>query len=88
MLNKGVDGFVYDDQGRVCGVRSGDEVAKCKMVICDPSYAEPTRTEVRGQVIRAICILGAPIPETKKSGRQTCIVLSNHFASEAAQAKE
>mmetsp|Transcript_43298 Transcript_43298/g.68597 ORF Transcript_43298/g.68597 Transcript_43298/m.68597 type:complete len:456 (-) Transcript_43298:53-1420(-) len=65
MLNKGVDGFVYDDQGRVCGVRSGDEVAKCKMVICDPSYAEPTRTEVRGQVIRAICILGAPIPETK-----------------------
>ncbi|CAK9114066.1 unnamed protein product [Durusdinium trenchii] len=65
MLNKSVDGFVYDEQGRVCGVRSGDEVAKCKMVICDPSYAEPTRTEVRGQVIRAICILGAPIPETK-----------------------
>eukprot|EP00930_Biecheleria_cincta_P092258 TRINITY_DN820_c0_g1_i3.p1 TRINITY_DN820_c0_g1~~TRINITY_DN820_c0_g1_i3.p1 ORF type:complete len:490 (-),score=99.92 TRINITY_DN820_c0_g1_i3:180-1547(-) len=65
MLNKGVDGFVYGDDGRVCGVKSGDEVAKCKMVICDPSYAEPNRTQVQGQIIRAICILGAPIPDTK-----------------------
>jgi len=65
MLNKGVDEFVYGADGRVCGVKSGDEVAKCKMVICDPSYAEPNRTQATCQVIRAICILGAPIPETK-----------------------
>eukprot|EP00439_Symbiodinium_sp_Y106_P056020 s877_g7.t2 len=28
MLNKSVDGFAYDDTGKVCGVKSGDEVAK------------------------------------------------------------
>lgn len=65
MLNKPVDGLVYDDAGKVCGVRSGDEVARSKMVICDPSYAEKTRYAVKGSIIRAICILGAPIPETK-----------------------
>jgi len=65
MLNQGIDGFVYGEDGRVCGVKSGEQVAKCSMVICDPSYCEPNRTEVRGHIIRAICILGAPIPETK-----------------------
>lgn len=70
MLHKQVDGFVYDEQGTVCGVKSKaedgtEEVAKCKMVICDPSYAEPKRSRATRQIIRAICILGAPIPETK-----------------------
>lgn len=65
MLNKPVHGFVYGEDGRVCGVKSGDEVARSKMVICDPSYAEPQRTELRGHVIRAICILNAPLPEAK-----------------------
>lgn len=65
MLNKPVDGFVYDEAGKVCGVKSGEEVARCKMVICDPSYAAPTKTQVCGQVIRCICLLGAPIPDCK-----------------------
>lgn len=65
MLNKPVDGFVYGADGKVCGVKSGDEVAKCKMVICDPSYLAPEKTKVVGQIVRAICILGAPIPHTK-----------------------
>mmetsp|Transcript_25621 Transcript_25621/g.59684 ORF Transcript_25621/g.59684 Transcript_25621/m.59684 type:complete len:456 (+) Transcript_25621:62-1429(+) len=65
MLNKPVDGFVYGDDGKVCGVKSGGEVAKCKMVVCDPSYAPPEKTTTKGKIIRAICILGAPIPETK-----------------------
>ncbi|CAE8732228.1 unnamed protein product, partial [Polarella glacialis] len=70
MLNKPFDGFVYNDEGKVCGVKSGEEVAKCKMVICDPSYSEPHRTNLKGHIIRAICILGAPIPETKNSDGQ------------------
>jgi len=71
MLHKPIDGFVYGEDGKVCGVRSGEEVAKCKMVICDPSYVEGSKKyEVRGQIIRTICILGAPIPETTtKEGR-------------------
>jgi len=66
MLHKPVDGFVYDEPGKVCGVKSGEEVAKCKMVICDPSYADMTKkSKATKQIVRAICILGAPIPETK-----------------------
>merc|ERR1719231_399159 len=64
MLHKNVDGFVYDGEGKVCGVKSGEEVAKCKMVICDPSYAEETKSKPTAKIIRAICILGAPIPDT------------------------
>jgi Rab GDP dissociation inhibitor len=65
MLHKSVDGFEYDADGKVCGVRSGDEVAKCKMVICDPSYAVAEKSRPTRRIIRKICILGAPIPDTK-----------------------
>eukprot|EP00928_Gymnodinium_smaydae_P050351 TRINITY_DN3390_c0_g1_i2.p1 TRINITY_DN3390_c0_g1~~TRINITY_DN3390_c0_g1_i2.p1 ORF type:complete len:456 (+),score=113.39 TRINITY_DN3390_c0_g1_i2:78-1445(+) len=65
MLDKKVDGFVFGDDGKVCGVRSGEEVAKCKMVICDPSYAAETKSKSVAKIVRAICILNAPIPDTK-----------------------
>lgn len=65
MLNKPVDGFEYDESGKVCGVRSGEEVARAPMVICDPSYAPNSKSETRAYIIRAICILGAPIPDTR-----------------------
>merc|ERR1719331_1081512 len=58
MLDKPVDGFVYDEAGKVCGVKSGEEVAKCGMVICDPSYAPPKKSKLTKQIIRKICILG------------------------------
>jgi len=67
MLNRGVDSFEYDENGMVCGVRSGDEVAKCKMVVCDPSYCEPQKKMVVGRIIRNICLLGAPIPNTNNA---------------------
>lgn len=37
MLDKPVDEIVMEN-GKVVGVKSGDEVARCDMVICDPSY--------------------------------------------------
>lgn len=37
MLDKPVDEIVMQD-GKVIGVRSGEEIAKCKQVYCDPSY--------------------------------------------------
>ena len=33
MLDKPVDELVVDETGKVIGVKSGDEVAKCKQVI-------------------------------------------------------
>lgn len=37
MLDKPIDEIVVEG-GRVVGVRSGSEIAKCKQVYCDPSY--------------------------------------------------
>lgn len=64
MLDKPVDEIVLDDEGKVVGVKSGDEVAKCKQVYCDPSYV-PNRVKKVGQVVRCICLLDHPIPNTK-----------------------
>ncbi|KAG0059636.1 Rab GDP dissociation inhibitor alpha [Linnemannia elongata] len=62
MLDKKVDEIVYEN-GKVVGVRSGDEIAKCSQVICDPSYA-PEKVHTTDRVIRAICLLKGPIPNT------------------------
>ena len=36
-LHKDRNGIVYGNDGKVCGVKSGEEAAKCNIVICDPS---------------------------------------------------
>ena len=41
MLDKQIDEIVMEG-GKVVGVRSGSETAKCKQVYCDPSYARST----------------------------------------------
>ena len=64
MLDKDVDEIIYDpSSGKVSGVRSGSEIVKTKAVICDPSYA-PSKTRMVGKVVRAICLLRHPIPNT------------------------
>jgi Rab GDP dissociation inhibitor len=75
MLDKPVDEIVMQD-GKVVGVKSGEETAKCKMVICDPSYL-PGSVKKVGQVIRAICILNHPIPNTKDSLSVQIIIPQN-----------
>jgi len=65
MLNTPVDGLIFGDDGKVVGVRSGDSSAKAPLVICDPSYVRDLgKTKAVGKVIRAICILDHPIPDT------------------------
>ncbi|XP_055509389.1 rab GDP dissociation inhibitor beta [Leucoraja erinacea] len=59
MLNKPIEEIVMEN-GRVVGVKSEGEVARCKQLICDPSYVSD-RVKKVGQVIRVICILGHPI---------------------------
>eukprot|EP00919_Chromeraceae_sp_WS-2016_P015138 GHVR01035586.1.p1 GENE.GHVR01035586.1~~GHVR01035586.1.p1 ORF type:complete len:464 (-),score=69.64 GHVR01035586.1:21-1412(-) len=76
MLNKPIAGFEYDSSGCVSGViATTGEVAKCKMVICDPSYVKDTpKVRVTGKVIRAICILSEPIPSTNKANSLQIII--------------
>lgn len=64
MLDKPVDEIVFGDDGKVVGVRSGEEIAKCKQVYCDPSYI-PDKVRKTGQVIRCICLLDHPVTNTK-----------------------
>jgi len=49
MLDKPADEIVVNELGEVIGVKSGEETAKCKMVICDPSYV-PDRCKKVGKV--------------------------------------
>jgi len=93
MLDKPVDEIVVEN-GKVVGVRSGSEVAKCKMVIADPSYFS-NGVKKSGQVVRAICILDHPVGNTndslstqiiipqieanRKSDIYVCCISSAHF---------
>jgi len=65
MLDKPVDEIVMEG-GKVVGVRSGSETARCKQVYCDPTYVKEQVKKV-GQVVRCICLLDHPIPNTKDS---------------------
>jgi len=75
MLNKKVDEIVYEN-GKVVGVKSGGEIAKCDKVICDPSYAKDKVTKV-GQVVRAIVIMEHPIANTDEADSVQVIIPQN-----------
>ncbi|XP_074281292.1 guanosine nucleotide diphosphate dissociation inhibitor 2-like [Silene latifolia] len=66
MLNKPDCKVEFDDEGKVIGVTSEGETAKCKKVVCDPSYLSNKVRKV-GKVARAIAIMSHPIPNTGDS---------------------
>uniref|UniRef100_A0A0E0KBZ7 Guanosine nucleotide diphosphate dissociation inhibitor n=1 Tax=Oryza punctata TaxID=4537 RepID=A0A0E0KBZ7_ORYPU len=66
MLNKAECKVEFDENGKAYGVTSEGETAKCKKVVCDPSYL-PDKVKKVGRVARAICIMKHPIPDTKDS---------------------
>lgn len=72
MLDKPVDEILRDEDGRVCGIRSGEEVVKCQAIFADPSYV-PRRVDSSHRVIRAICLLNHPIPSTDK--KDSCQII-------------
>ena len=64
MLNTKVDEILFQD-GKVVGIKSGAEEAKAPLIICDPSYAQSyKKVKASGKIVRAICILDHPIPNT------------------------
>ncbi|GJN37045.1 hypothetical protein PR202_gb25966 [Eleusine coracana subsp. coracana] len=66
MLNKPECKVEFDENGKAYGVTSEGETAKCKKVVCDPSYL-PEKVKKAGKVARAICIMKDPLPDTKDS---------------------
>lgn len=74
MLNTNIDEILFDGDGKVTGVRSGENFAKAPIVICDPSYTTQDRLRPNEQVIRAICLLDHPIPETNDAASCQIII--------------
>ncbi|OMJ77697.1 hypothetical protein SteCoe_22643 [Stentor coeruleus] len=65
MLNKNIDEILFNEDGKVVGIRSGEEIARAPVILCDPSYALSLgKVRPAGRVIRAICILNHDIPDT------------------------
>lgn len=75
MLDKPIDEIVYDKEtGKVTGVRSGEEVAEAPIVIGDPTYF-PEKVRKTGQrVIRAMCLLDHPVPNTNDADSLQIII--------------
>jgi len=75
MLRTNADEILMEG-GKVVGIKSGTDKAMAPLVICDPSYVlnMPGRVKKIGQVIRCICILNHPIPDTNNSGSCQIII--------------
>jgi len=76
MLHRPVEEFIFGEDGRISGVKTEGEVAKTTIVIASPDYF-PAKVKVTGQVIRAICIMDHPIPDTKDSASVQVIIPGN-----------
>lgn len=74
MLNRDVDEIVFNENGQACGVKSGNEMATAKMVIGDPSYFPREKIRPTGQVVRCICFLNHPIPNTNDNASAQIII--------------
>jgi len=86
MLDKKVDEIVTGSDGKFVGVRCGEETVKAKQVIGDPSYfgagqAAPNGGKVKvveeGKVVRAICVLKHPIPDTEAADSVQIVIPQN-----------
>ena len=75
MLTKPVEEVIMQN-GKVIGIKSEGEIARCKQLICDPSYVKD-RVEKVGQVIRVICILSHPIKNTNDANSCQIIIPQN-----------
>lgn len=64
MLNTDCNEILFDDAGKVTGIKSGDQTATAPLVICDPTYAPDKMLKPGNLIIRAIIIMNHPIPET------------------------
>jgi len=75
MLNQDIDEIMFNENGEAYGVKAnGNQMAKAKMVIGDPSYFPPEKIKPTGVVVRCICILNHPIPNTNESESVNIII--------------
>eukprot|EP00520_Triparma_pacifica_P003764 CAMPEP_0118656808 /NCGR_PEP_ID=MMETSP0785-20121206/13679_1 /TAXON_ID=91992 /ORGANISM="Bolidomonas pacifica, Strain CCMP 1866" /LENGTH=489 /DNA_ID=CAMNT_0006549677 /DNA_START=41 /DNA_END=1506 /DNA_ORIENTATION=- len=83
MLNADVKSVLFDDDGAAWGVKVDVEdmmtgkkelqAAKATMIIGDPSYFPKEKVRTTGQVVRSICFLNHPIPNTNNA--ESCQII-------------
>uniref|UniRef100_A0A7S3L6F5 Rab GDP dissociation inhibitor n=1 Tax=Amphora coffeiformis TaxID=265554 RepID=A0A7S3L6F5_9STRA len=64
MLNQDIDEICFNEEGKAYGVKAGNQMAKANLVIGDPSYFPQEKIKPTGVVVRCICILNHPVPNT------------------------
>jgi Rab GDP dissociation inhibitor len=64
MLNQDIDEVLFDESGKAYGIKAGNQMAKANLVIGDPSYFPQEKIKPTGVVVRCICILNHPVPNT------------------------
>jgi len=82
MLNTEVEEILYDESGKVSGIkatmkdREGEAMkfeTKCRMIVSDPTYF-PEKVRPAGHLLKAICILNHPIDKTDNSDSLQLII--------------
>jgi len=77
MLNRDVDEILFDGDGKAYGIMCSEDgqkmMAKAPMVIGDPSYFGQEKIKPTSQVVRSICLLNHPIPDTNDESAQIVI---------------
>lgn len=77
MLSKPIEEIQYDQAtGKFTGVKSEGEVVKAKFVIGDPTYF-PDKIKKIGKVVRIICFLNHPIPNTGDADSLQIVIPQN-----------
>ncbi|KAI0463754.1 Rab GDP dissociation inhibitor alpha [Komagataella kurtzmanii] len=79
MLDTPIEEVFYDDDGKFTGVRTKEGVAKAPIVIADPTYFPEKVKKVGQKVIRAICILNHPVPNTHDTDSAQIIIPQNQI---------
>ena len=64
MLNTTCDEITFAEDGKVTGIKMGENNATAPLIICDPSYCGNDKLKPTGKSIRATCFLDHPIPDT------------------------
>jgi len=71
MLNRDVDEILFDNDGKAIGIMSSEDgkkmMAKAPMIVGDPSYFAQDKIKATSQVVRCICLLNHPIPDTNEN---------------------
>ena len=75
MLQKEIQEILVEN-GKFVGVKSDGEIVKAKSVIGDPSYFTDKVKKV-GSVVRIICFLNHPIPNTNNSDSVQLVIPQN-----------